>query len=247
MAAETRLVGGGLSSLPRVNLLPPEIAEQAQLRKIQMGLAGAVALAVAAMGFLYVGASDSVSTAQDQLTAATAEQADLNAQKADLADVTAVYAQAAAAQQLLTQAMGQEVRYSRFLSDLSLSIPDNVWVKSAVYTQASGTAAVAAAGAAAAGATGTAGSPTGIGTLTVTGVAYVHDDVANWLDSLAKTAGLESPTLQSSTRALIGKKSVVEWSSTVNLSTKALSGRYVTAVTATSTTPVSSTTTPAGG
>ena len=36
---------------------------------------------------------------------------------------------AAAAQALLVTAMGDEVRYSRFLNDLSLSVPGNVWIR----------------------------------------------------------------------------------------------------------------------
>jgi Tfp pilus assembly protein PilN len=247
MAAETRLVGGGLASLPRVNLLPPEIAERAQLRKIQGGLAGVVVLAVAAMGFLYVGATDSVGTAQDRVEAASAEQRTLQAQKADLANVTAVFQQAATAQALLTQAMGSEIRFSRFLSDMSLSMPDNVWIVNAAYTQTGAVAAAQAAPVAAAAPGTTAQTPASttpagtaaaaapavgavgaVGTLVVSGVAYNHNDVATWLESLAKSAGLESPTLQASTRGLIGTRSVVTWSTTVNLSAKALSGRYTT-------------------
>lgn len=226
MAAETRLVGGGLATLPRVNLLPPEIAEQAQLRKIQVGLAGAVALAIAAMGFLYVGATDSVGSANDHIAAASAEQSTLQKQKADLANVTAVFQQAATAQTLLTQAMGSEVRYSRLLSDLSLSIPDNVWILSAAYLQSGSAGSGSTPAAAAPKPVAAALVPGALGTLTVSGVAFTHNDVAAWLDSVAKSNGLESPTLQSSTRALLGKRSVVNWSTTVSLSTKALSGRY---------------------
>ena len=42
-----------------------------------------------------------------------------------------VYAQVAAAQAQLTQAMGQEMRYSYVLNDLSLTIPSDVWLTNA--------------------------------------------------------------------------------------------------------------------
>src|SRR5690242_19946726 len=113
-----------LGALPRVNLLPPEIAEGRRLRRIQLGLGGAVLGAVGVVALLYVGAVGGVSSAQSDLDAATAKHSALQAQTAKYREVTAVYARAAAAQTLLTQAMGQEVRYSQLLNDLSLSVPE---------------------------------------------------------------------------------------------------------------------------
>ncbi len=156
-----QLVGSGLASLPRVNLLPPEIAEGRRFRRIQVALGAGVLSAVGVVGLLFVSASSSVDAANEELTAAQAEQSRLQAETAKYADVTAVYAQAAAAQAMLTEAMGQEVRYSRFLSDLSLTVPENVWVKSLTFAQ---TAAPAAVGS----------TEPGIGTVTVSGVGFSH-------------------------------------------------------------------------
>src|SRR3954467_8020126 len=96
-----------LDSLPRVNLLPPEIAETRRFRRIQVGLGGAVLGAVGIVALLYVGASSSVSNAQDDLDSANATHTALTAETAKYRDVTAVYARAAAAQAMLTQAMGE--------------------------------------------------------------------------------------------------------------------------------------------
>lgn len=213
MAAENRLLAGGLGSLPRVNLLPPEIAEAVVFRRIQAGLVGAVVLAAVSVGLVYSGANGAVSDAQKSVDAASVEQTTLLGDMAQYKDVTAVYAEAAAAEVTLTQAMGEEVRYSRLLNDLSLSIPENVWVNNLTFSQVPGTAA--------AGATSSA-----IGTVTLTGVAFEHDDVAVWLESLAKQKGYGDPYLQSSTAALLGERLVVNWSTTVNLTPAALSGRY---------------------
>ncbi len=213
LVEETRLAGG-LSTLPRVNLLPPEIAEQARFKKIQSGLVGVLVLAVAGVGFLYVGATGSVSDAQGTLETSQATGGQLTTQVAGFSSVTETYAKAAAAQAMLSEAMGQEVRYSRFLNDLSLTIPENVWLKDATFTQAVPAAAADPA---------TAGS---VGTVTFSGTAFVQNDVAVWLEKLATQDGFANPYLSSATGALIGDKPTVDWSTTVVLTPAALSNRY---------------------
>jgi Tfp pilus assembly protein PilN len=210
---QEQLVGGGLASLPRVNLMPREIAEGRRFRRIQIALGGGVLGAVGVVALLFVAASGSVDTANEELTVAQAEHSRLQAETAKYADVTAVYAQAAAARAMLVEAMGQEVRYSRFLSDLSLSVPENVWIKNLVFSQAGAEAAVGS-------------TEPGIGSVTVSGVGFSHDDVAVWLESLAGQKGYANPYFSSSTEALIGPRTVVNFESTATLTSDALSGAY---------------------
>lgn len=210
---ETRLVGTGLALLPRVNLLPPEIEERKKLKQIQVGLGAAVLASVGVVGVLVMAANGSLNSANEELAAATTQNTQLKAEAATYANVTAVYAQAAAAQALLTQAMGEEVRYSRFMNDLSLTVPDNVWVKSVSFAQA---AAPAAAGV----------TEPGIGTVTFNGVGFSHDDVAVWLESLAGQKGYTNPDFTNSTETLIGTRKTVTFTSTVQMTAAALSGRY---------------------
>ena len=129
-------VGTGHPILPKVNLLPPEIAESARFRRIQLGLGGGVLAAVGVVALLYVGASSSLGEANTELDTATATGTQLQAETAKYADVTAVYARAAAAEAMLTEAMGEEVLYSQLLNSLSLTVPDNVWVKNVNFAQA---------------------------------------------------------------------------------------------------------------
>jgi Tfp pilus assembly protein PilN len=206
-------VGTGHPVLPRVNLLPPEIAERARFRRIQLALGGGVLAVVGAVALLYVSAVGSVNEATVELETATATGTQLQAEKAKYADVTAVYARAAAAEAMLTQAMGEEVRYSQFLNDLSLTIPENVWLKNVSFAQ---TAVPPALGA----------TEPGIGTVTFTGIGFKHDDVAVWLESLAKQKGYVDPYFSNSTEALIGERKTVNFTSTVTLTPDALSGRY---------------------
>ncbi len=206
-------VGTGVAVLPKVNLLPPEIAELARFRRVQAGLAGGVLAAIGVVALLYVGAVGSVNDATTELETTTATGTQLQAETAKYNEVTAVYAQAAAAEAMLTQAMGEEVRYSQYLNDLSLTVPENVWVKNVTFAQ---TAVPAALGS----------TVPGIGTVTFTGVGFKHDDVAVWLESLAKQKGYTNPYFSNSTEALLGKRKTVNFTSTVTLTPDALSKRY---------------------
>jgi Tfp pilus assembly protein PilN len=208
-----QLVETGYGTLPRVNLLPPEIGDRRRFRRIQYGLCGGVALSVGAVALLYVAAVGSVGDATTELEAATAQNVGLQTAAAEYADVTAVYSRAAAAQAMLTEAMGEEVRYSEFLSDLSLTVPENVWLKSLTFAQAPATAVVGS-------------TEPGVGTVTVAGVGFSHDDVAVWLESLAGQEGYTNPYFSSSTEALIGERTVVDFTSTATLTPAALSGQY---------------------
>jgi Tfp pilus assembly protein PilN len=210
-----------LDSLPRVNLLPPEIAESRRFRRIQLGLGGAVLGAVGIVALLYVAATSSVSSAQTSLDSANATNTQLTAETAKYRDVTAVYARAAAAQALLTQAMGEEVRYSQLMNDLSLSVPETVWLKSLTFSQTASTTTKAPAAA-----TAVPGAVTGIGTVTFMGVGFSHDDVAVWLESLAGQKAYANPYFSGSTEALLGTRKTVNFTSTATLTPAAYSGRY---------------------
>lgn len=211
---ETELLRTGLPTLPRVNLLPVEVAEAVRFRRIQAGFGGGLLATVAVMGVLYVAAASTAADAEDELQVATARNAAVQAQNTKFAGVEAVYARAEAAQTMLTQAMGDEVRYSSALNDLARSVPDDVWLKNITITQ---TAVPAGVG----------DVEGGIGTVTFTGTAFEHDDVAAWLESLTRK-GYATPTLASSTEALLGERVTVDFVSSVVLTPPALSGRYTT-------------------
>ena len=206
-------VGTGVVVLPKVNLLPPEIAERARFRRVQLGLGGGVLAAIGVVALLYVGASSSLTEANTELETQQATTTQLQAESAKYQDVTTVYANAAAAEAMLTQAMGEEVRYSQFLNDLSLTVPENVWVKGISFAQAAVPPALGS-------------TEPGIGTVTFTGVGFKHDDVAVWLESLAKQKGYVNPYFSSSTEGLIGTRKTVSFTSTVTMTPDALSKRY---------------------
>lgn len=212
-----------VNTLPRVNLLPPEIEERRRLRRLK-GILGAGVLASAGVvGLLYVVAANDAADAADQLAATQATNVTLQAEAARYASVPATLAKIDAAELQRTQAMSQEVRWSYYLNDLSLRIPRNVWLTQVAVTQNVDTVATAAA-------PGTYATP-GIGNLTFEGKAYSHNDVANWLEMLARQKGFVDAAFSKSVedeqlRGPSGKKAVT-FSSTVTVTEDALSRRYV--------------------
>ncbi len=219
-------VHSAFADLPRVNLLPPEIQQGRKFRRVQGGLAAVVVAAVAAVAVAYLFAASSASKADQQLRAATAAQTQMQARVAAYKGVTDTYARAAAVEAMLTTAMGKEVRYSQLMNTLSTSMPANVWVTTAAFSEG---AAAAGAATPAATAAATAATASGIGTLTLSGHAFSYADVATWLESIAVMHGLSTPPVQSVTEELIGTHRAVAWSTSVVVGPAALSGRYTTA------------------
>ena len=209
-------------TLPRVNLLPPEIVEAARFRRFQLAMVGAGVGVVAIVAALAVSAHSGVSHAQSELAASKATQANLQSQLAGLQSVQDVYNQKDAKKAMLQQAMSPEIRWSYYLNDLALKVPDHVWLTTVTANEA----AAGSAGPAAAAAPAAPGAVAGVGTVTFAGVAFSHDDVATWLDTLAKERGYTNVYFTNSTKAKLGPRDIVDFSSSVTVTQAALSGRY---------------------
>jgi Tfp pilus assembly protein PilN len=114
--------------------------------------------------------------------------------------------------------MGQEIRWSYFLNDLSLKIPNRVWLTSMTVSKSDVAAAPPAAGQYV--------NP-GIGSITFDGQAYSHNDVAAWLNSLARQKGYTQPYFSDSTIEAVGSnEDAVKFTSQVTITDDALSKRY---------------------
>lgn len=207
--------------LPRVNLLPTEIFEKRRLQRAQAALGLVVLGAVVAVGFVYVNGGAAVTDGKAKLAASQTTQAQLQSKLNLLSYVTAEAAQAQAAQGMLTQATGSAIPFSTYLADLSLLTPKNVWFTSITLTS------TLPPGSLAAGAT----PPATVGTVTFSGQALAHNDVATWLDNAAKEGGFVDPYFNSSTESLVpgtgaatgnAAKTWVTFSSSVNLTSAAL-------------------------
>lgn len=214
-------------SIPRVNLLPPEIVEIRRFRRVQYGLGGAVLAALGIVVLLLVLALGTVSSAQRRVDETQAQQTQLQGRLAKLGGVRQVYAQVAAGETQLRTAMGGEVQWSHYLNDLSLTIPKNVWLTNITVNLTAATASGVSSGAAAPpGAGGNPIATPGIGAMTATGTAFSHDDVARWLRSLARQNGYADPYFSNSTVSAAGVRRTVTFSSSVTITAAALSHRF---------------------
>lgn len=184
----------GTPTLPRVNLLPPEIGEARVLRQYRLAAGGAVLLAVVAVGGVYWHAHGAVADAQSALDASTAKQAQLTAQETKLQGVTALKNQVAAAQTTLTTALSPQILWSRYLQDLSVTLGGNVWFNSMTLVSQSAAPVNATTG------TSPFTDSTALGTATFVGKAVTHNDVAKLMAALDREKGISHATFTSSAK-----------------------------------------------
>jgi Tfp pilus assembly protein PilN len=214
-----------VGTLPRVNLLPPEIEQARRFRHVQFALGAGVLGSLGVVAAVFVLASGQVGAAQDDLDGSKAQTTKLEAQSAEYSQVPLVYSQVEAARAQLELAMGKEIRWSFYLNDLSLKTPHNVWVTSMTATS-NDTSAAAATTSTVPGQTANYIEP-GVASVLFEGYAMKHNDVATWLDSLAKQKGYDQPYFTDSTKELIGTTEVVKFKSQVSVTDDALSKRYI--------------------
>lgn len=226
----TTLTPTRLAQMPRVNLLPPEIAAAARLRrlKILLGLLVLGAMGLTVLGFLF--ASSQVGGAEDSLAQSEATGVQLQADVATYAEVPQVLAEVDAAQVNLETAMTPEIRWSFYLNDLSLTIPRTTRLASmaavneAAAAQLSGTITSVEGGLVL-----TPNGAVSVGSVTFSGKSTDFDAVTAWLQSLARQKGYIEPSVQTVTQAegADTKGSFYDVESNTQLSTEASSGRYL--------------------
>lgn len=210
--------------IPRVNLLPPEIFEARRFRRTQGILGACVVATLMAVGGVYYLSQQRADAAGEELSTAQARTAVLQAEQAEYAEVPQVLAQVESAQLARETAMSTDVLWYRYLNDLALSYPAEVWLGNVTATVAGPAGTTGAAAVPVAGADPLA-TP-GIGTVTFTGTALDHPAVATWLDVLGGTPGFADPTFSSSQKTEIDGTDVVEFTSQVVITAEALSERY---------------------
>jgi Tfp pilus assembly protein PilN len=219
----TTLTVGRVTELPRVNLLPPEVAQASRFRRVQVLLALVLLATLGVIAASYLFLTGQVSSAQSSLDAAQSENTALKAEVAQYADVPRVKAELAKAQADLETAMAPEVRWSFYLNDLSLTIPNNVRINTMAIIQPVPTNPLPTD----VGISSPLGTP-GIATINFEGTAASYDAVASWLRSLARQKGYTDPTVTQVTDSTVDNQvdTVYTFSSSVTVTDKAYSGRY---------------------
>jgi Tfp pilus assembly protein PilN len=234
---------------PRVNLLPPEVAQRQALRRLQAGLLAGVLACGAAVGALYYVSDQGRTDAQAKLDQAVSQGQQLDSRKSTLLPVQIKRSQVQSTKAALQNATAAEVLWSKQLDDVRQHLSKGVRLSTLTITPAP----VAAAGApgaaapapakgsstaakssstpaatpAAAAAPSAAGAPaalptTGtIATVTMAGVAVNPDAVADWLETMNQLPGWSGAYAQSVTQQGDG----YTFSATASVSAAALSHR----------------------
>ncbi len=219
------------AAFPRVNLMPDAVAAEARVHRARMVLVGATVASLVVVGGLYAIGAGAVSSAQDQLDAATAQGATLAAEAAKYADVPKVQAQVTAARTQQYQALGGEARWSFLLNNLALTIPVGTSLTSFTGTitgvpPAPAGAAASTPGAPAPGTVTSALGHPGIGNITYVGEALGYPQVANFLDAQAKQKTLVDPFVSAVNAATATGGKGLTFTSTATVTAAALSHRY---------------------
>jgi Tfp pilus assembly protein PilN len=222
----TTLTATRAAELPRVNLLPPEIAAAARLGRLKKVLVALVLATVVLGVLLFVWAGRQVGAAQEQLDVANASNQQLQAQAAQYAQVPEVASQVVTAQTQLAVAMAPEVRVSFVMNDLSLTIPSSVRLSGMTIGIGPSDPTLQAAAAAATSA-GVA-APTAAGSVAYTGKATSYDAVASWLVSFNRQVDYTdiylSNIIKDTDATTVGK--TYSFTSSAALSEDAKSNRY---------------------
>ncbi|MGB7981530.1 MAG: PilN domain-containing protein [Candidatus Nanopelagicales bacterium] len=204
--------------LARVNLMPAAYARRAAVRRARVGAVVTLSGAALVSGLLFLVSWQGATSAQERLDQATFERAMAQKDVSRYSDVPRIFDAVGSAQAQLALAMGNEVRWSFFLNDLALTMPAGVSLETLDLT-AVGPGQVPTD-------TGDGQLGAKLGTLTVTGKALAYNNVANWLDSLAKMDTVADPYVAGLAAVKEESTKVVTFSSTGDITTDTLSGRF---------------------
>jgi Tfp pilus assembly protein PilN len=184
-----------------VNLLPKDHAQKAVALPSTPVLVGICAglLVAAGLGTDFMVQSAKVAKEQKNLDALQARVQQLpQAPAGPSAGATQLAGEHSARVTALSAAMANRVAWDRIFRELSLVLPDDVWLTTLTAHSPASAASGSASG----------GLPT---QFTMTGRTYSHDGVARLLSRLQVIPDLQNVTLVSSTRSEVAGQAVVEF------------------------------------
>lgn len=181
--------------MSQVNLLPPELKQRQQVRRLTSVIVVAGVIVLALIGAFYFLQTQRLSEVEDDIAAQEQANAALQAQIAELSQFADLQAELAAKQQLVQALFLNEVSWSSVLLDISRVIPDASYLTS-MTGQVSAPTGSPVAGAPV---TPTPGTPetTLIGAMTFQGVAGETQTISAWLTRLEQVRGWVNPWVTS--------------------------------------------------
>jgi Tfp pilus assembly protein PilN len=114
--------------MTQVNLLPADVQERQRTRRLTAAVILAVGAVVVLLFFVFVLQAARLSDANHRLSAQQAANAELQTKIAGLQEFAQLKSEVAARQVLTASAMDGEVLWSSVLRDVSMVIPDKVWL-----------------------------------------------------------------------------------------------------------------------
>jgi Tfp pilus assembly protein PilN len=199
-----------------INLLPPEVRYRQRTKRQTALVVIAGAAVVGALVFLWVLQGMHLSQVDQQVAEQKQTNTQLQVQIDQLHHFAEIKSQLDQRRTLLKQTLSGTVEWSGVLHDVSLVMPERMWLNTMT-----GQLTAATPGAVPATAT-PAGPPTGlVGTLQFDGDALDKETIALWLTKVETVRGWVNAWLGQAQETKLGTSQVVGFSSSVDLTAKA--------------------------
>jgi len=204
--------------MTQVNLLPTEVREGQKSRRALAAVVLAVGAAVFLLLFIYTLQTARLANANHKLDAQQARNQGLQTQIDSLQQFAQLKAEVALRQTLTQQALTNQVRWSGVLRDISMVIPNQMWLTGMNATVSD---VPQSPGSATPGTAPVQGPQTLVGTIQFQGVASDNPTLALWLSRLVRVNGWENAWLSSAQKIvqdpLNPGASKVQFSSSIDL------------------------------
>ena len=210
--------------MTQVNLLPSDVRERQRSRRLVAAAIAGVGAVVALLFFVFVLQSARLSNAEQKLKAQQAVNADLQTKVSSLQRFAVLKQTVAAREALTSAALSGQVAWSGVLRDVSMVIPNQMWL-TAFNGSLTDTGVVSAASSGA-GAAPQVGLPSMAGSIQFQGMASDFPTVAKWLVRLEQVKGWVNSWAGSASRSAGdpsqgGNANKVAFTASVDLSTEA--------------------------
>lgn len=206
--------------MTQVNLLPSDVRERQRSRRLVAAVVAGVGAVVALLFFVFVLQSARLSNTEQKLQAQQAVNADLQNKIGQLQQFQVLKQTVAATEAVKAGALNGQVAWSGVLRDISVIIPNKMWLTSLNATLPDVSTLPVAPGSDA------TATPAMAGTIQFQGVASDFPTVARWLSRLEQVTGWVNSWSTSATRSVSEgstdpNANKVQFNASVDLTTEA--------------------------
>ncbi len=177
--------------MTQVNLLPPEIRQRTQTRRLTLMVIAAGVVLLVLIGFFYAVQAANLARVKQDIAAQESKNAQINSEIAGLQEFAALQTEAQTKKALLSTAFANEVSFSGILLDLSRVIPSDAYLTT-FAAQVTPPVVGAVPAAPVPGAPPVSATPL-IGTMTAAGEGSGADALASWITRLESVKGWVNP------------------------------------------------------